>query len=90
MELQGSSQYVNLSSGINMNRNIKSHTQVCTFFNNPRLMHKHSVRHTAKYIGSTSTYVYLIDGNQWLTLHDVAYKNNIEKHRVLCRYQLLQ
>ena len=31
MELNGSVQYVNLSSGINTPRNINGHTPVCTF-----------------------------------------------------------
>ena len=79
MELQGSSQYVNLSSVIKTIINTNGNTPVCTFFNNPCLLHEHTVICIAKYLSSTSTYVYLPDGNRWLTTRDVVYQPDIEK-----------
>ena len=79
MELQGSDRYVKLYLGINTTRNINVCTPVCTFFNNPHLVHKCSVRHITKYLASTSTYVDLPDGNIRLTIRGVFYRSDIEK-----------
>ena len=79
MELQGIGLYVNLSSGIKTAININGRTPVCTFFNNPRFVHKPSVRRIAKYLASTSTYVDSPDVNRRLTTRGVFYKTDIEK-----------
>ena len=63
MELQGSGRYVKLYSVINATININGRTPVCTFFNNPCLAHKISVRLIVKLLVSTSTYVDLLDVN---------------------------
>ena len=79
MELQGSGWYVNLSSGVNMTRNINGHTLVWTFWNNPLLVHGRSIRKTTNYLTSMSTYVDLPTGNGWLSTRGVFYKPYIEK-----------
>ena len=49
------------------------------FCNNPHFLHKHAVKHIAKYLAITSTYVDLPDLNLWLTTHGVVYRPNIKK-----------
>ena len=63
MELQDRSQYVKLSSGINMTRNINGRTPVCIICNNMRLVHERSVKSIEMYLASKSKYVDLPDGN---------------------------
>ena len=70
---------LNIYSGINMTRNSNGHTPVCTFFNNPHLVHKRAVRYIAKYLVSMSTYVDLPDGNQRLSTCRIFYSPNKEK-----------
>ena len=53
--------------------------QCVQFCNNPRPVHKLSVRLIAKYLASTSTYVDLPYGNRRLTTRGVVYNPNIEK-----------
>ena len=53
--------------------------QCARFFNNPRLVHKRAVRRIAKYLASTSYYVYFPDVNRWLSTRVVVYKPNILK-----------
>ena len=47
--------------------------------NNMRLFYKFSVRHIAKYLSSTSTYVDLPDANGQLSTHGVVYNPYKEK-----------
>ena len=50
--------------------------QLC---NDLSLVHERAIRHIANYLASTSTYVYLPDGNQRLFTRGVFYKPNKEK-----------
>ena len=53
--------------------------QCARFFNNPFLVHRHAVRHIAKYLASMSKYVYLPDIKQLLTTCGVFYRPDMEK-----------
>ena len=54
--------------------------QCAPFFNNPRLLHERAIIRITKYLVSTSTYVDLQDGNQWLTTCGVFYSLYKEKY----------
>ena len=53
--------------------------QCAQFCNNPRFVHKHDIRHIAKFLSSTSTYVDLTDRNRQLFTRGVVYSPNKEK-----------
>ena len=53
--------------------------QCAQFFNNPRIVNKHSFRRIAKYVVSTFTYMDLPDRNKWLSTYRVVYKPDKEK-----------
>ena len=53
------------------------------FFNNTRLVNKHTIRNITNYLASMTTYMYLPDGNRHLSAQDIIYKNSKEK-RIGC------
>ena len=78
----------NYRAEVGILRYIKGYTQpeilmdvhkCAIFFNNSRLVHKLAIRCNAEYLSSTSTYVDLPDGNQWLTTSGKVYKTYKEK-----------
>ena len=52
MESQGSGRYVKSYSGIDTTININDRTPVCTYFNNPHLVHKRAARVIANHLTS--------------------------------------